>query len=345
MNQSIYLHTKCSQCFLSKTELKIIETIYVFIFPMVCLYGILVNLINAIIFSHEFYKLFGNLRFYLKINSIIFIIGYFFALFSSLSRYSTNYWAKFFHLYGYNFVYNFTIALSNLIHLSIALYQYLIITKKCFKINELSIKYVMVLLSLISVVLVTPVILSRRIEKETRLINYMNNTYVVDQYFLNIKPHSSDHIFSIWVCINMLAHNGFIVFLVVINILLLNELRKIKISTKKKFREPMVIRFRTNDGYSPPSQNELKQKYLSTSLSSKARNIIMVSWISLVFLSTDLMFTLYMLTKNNTIERAFVEVFMNFWSVFSFCLNFHIYYKTNLVFKKIFRKVFLQKLF
>lgn len=172
----------------SPVELVIIESIYKYIFPVICLYGISVNTINAIIFSHKYYKPFGKLSEYLKINSIVIVIGYIFSFFTCFSRYSTTYWGKFYHLYGYILFFNTAFLLSTFIHLSIAFYQYLIITKRCLILNDLSVKYALIISFVMSIIFVSPLILSRRIEKSTKHYVFMNQSYSHTEYILNLHP-------------------------------------------------------------------------------------------------------------------------------------------------------------
>lgn len=110
-----------------------------------------------------------------------------------------------------------------------------------------------------------------------------------------------------------------------------------------------MIRFNQNSDRYSRGRPETKALHSSSStstftLSSNGRNIIMVAWISLLFFSINLIYTLYVLIEENNKLRASLEVLVNLWSVLSFCLNFNVYYKTNLIFKKIFRKVFMKKL-
>lgn len=155
-----------------KSEWYFIEVCWTYILPLICLFGLITNLLNMIVFV-SISKLKETLYKYMLINSIVDFFYLIILSFISLSKCGSlcgmignSYLAKFYELYLFFYLSNVLCVFNSLIEICFTLNRYLAISDlkhKC-KFEKLSFGVIVFMLFVVSSVWYLPILFTKNIE-------------------------------------------------------------------------------------------------------------------------------------------------------------------------------------
>lgn len=313
--------------------LPIITDIFnVFILPVICFIGIILS-IFCIIVVNQFKN--NMVFFYIKVNAasdLIFLaINFFIGIIrcGSFCTLDTTYVAKFYEKYIYLFIGSTFLMISSLIEIQIILSQYLTIRKINYfeKINKYTF---LIIISIVSVILNSPIFIVRNIEKK---ITSDNHTI----YSLQLNAFGQSESGKILSIMYGLIRGAFLFILLFITNCLLTYEYKIYLKNKKKIHHTQIS---VSASRTQTKQESKSIDTLTNSLKIENRNARISSMLismSVYFLISHIPFSaapiLFALDVDKTFYNGFL-ILANFVLFMSHGFTFFIFFFFNKRFRQ-----------
>lgn len=369
-NQSYY--------FSNYTERLPISFYYYYIHPEFVLgAGLICFLCSYILGQHEL-RTSGPFFQYAAVNSFAAGIGsptlamYFITRCGSLCSSSSTYWSQVYEIYG---VYFFTSSIffsTSLVQIAISFQLYLSVTQKLKHLNSISPKYVMFALFLVSFGLGATIPFAFLVHKETYVVIEKGMQTVIQVWRNRIDPTNMILVYISYTVV-IFSNYIFLVILVVVNVLIFIELRKImvkKIKMTKKTKNKQVLS-KTNSIESKtettnvrtivvvPAQSKSSKITPGTSKTNnkvqvvesseqevQRKTLIMTLWISVVFCSHRLAYAIanmILIVAEGTALNEYASAFFYFYGSFVYSSYMLVFYMTNKIFRKKFNEIILRR--
>jgi hypothetical protein len=281
-----------------------------FVLPAMCLYGMLMNLINVIVFSDKLYKSLNKMRIYLRALSTTMFTFQFLLLFSGLSHcgrfcsFSHSYLARWYDLVIFNYLSGTLYIMSCFIHFFTTLYAFCSFKKiKCSFFVNAEPRLVLGAFLIVSIIYTLPKVLIRQI------------TCV--QVVCSLEIVQTNQLYTSLSQYMFIGLRVLIVSLFILNVALLARLK-----------------WQIKNRWLPVNHARIRRTDVGAAI-----------WTSFFYVSTHLFYTLATSidaqNRSNPIrQRTYYHANLCFTS-FLMGTYFFIFYSTKNIFKRIFLKKFL----
>lgn len=357
-------------------ENKFKDVFYHYIFPLVSFIGCVQNILCAIVLSQKELRSAGAFFQYSLVNSINSALVTFLLFFMFLTNCghicetSYSYISQLYNIIAILFIVSSLYCFSSLIQIAISFNLYFILLQKCKRLNTVSPSLVMIISFLFSNIYGILFAISFRITPSTMItINKYNQKYVETTYHIHLNFHNKVLSFASMFIV-IILNNVFLIILIVVNVLILYESRKLM--ERKKYlgkNSFMTIMALTNPSVTVTRNNsnlgnELKVKPctvhpLQCSIEKEIKRrqrqnkkalrkiLIMFLWISLIFCSSRFLFSIFclaLLFYPDTVFYSIMDFSNYFWASIVYSSYFYVYFKTNKTFRAIFIRKFLRRI-
>lgn len=354
------------------------DIFYQYIFPLVAFLACIQNILCVIVLAQKELRSSGAFFQYSLVNAINSSLVTFLLFFMCLTNCghmcntSYSYISQLYNIIAILFIVSTLYCFSSLIQISISFNLFLIIDHRCKRLNCVSPNLVMVFSFLFSVIYGILFAISFRITPSTHItINKYNQKYVETTYHIHLDFKNKALSFTTMFTVIVL-NNLFLILLVVVNVLILYKSRKLMerkiLFPKNAFltlttqsltmtrntshmtsHNQMSLRTRSSIVHPIQLKSIVEcaiQKRQRQNKRALRKILIMFLWISLIFCSSRLLFSLFcfaLLFYPDTIFFHVIDFSNYFWASIVYFSYFFVYYKTNKTFRNIFVRKFLKR--
>jgi len=307
---------------LFEQEKSLADLIYAIVLPISSLIGIVLNILNSIVFRKCFYQIYPtisskNYLFYNSIFSFFGIIAYTFAYISLCGPYcpslSSTYQAKIIYLISIYFG-NAIFCLLTFNHFVISLKQYSALNQNFKKLSNHFEKIPIKCVFMFFLIYVIPMPLGFNI---TKLEN--------SKYKIQIGSIETDKIRIALLRLAYLGYQILLLSLVILNFILSFHLIKL-ILKRNRLIKSNKLKF----NFSHITKKQIRKK------KNHIKCLLMIIWITFLFSSIHLNSFLYNFFLNKRLKLLSDYSKLNHcWGVTAFSLNFFVFYFTNKIFRKV----------
>lgn len=342
---------------------------FYYIYPFVIFFGFAQSLICSIVLAQKELRSGGLFFQYSLVNAVNATIGAFFAAFVFLANCGalcpTAYLfpVQLYKLVIICFLITTLYFHSSLVQIVISLNLYFTLVHKCKRIQNLSMLRVIFGISFISISYGIFYALSFTISS---VVLPPSET---EYFYTHLNTARRIHAY-ISIFMALIFNQMFLVVLVIINVLILIEMRRIMKKKENMEGGPTLMMKRMSvtmtmwkvapsstaisnskdlsvigNNRGERSQYDMIRKY-AKKCDAERKMLIMFLWISLCFCSSrfiDAIYGLVVLFASGTLGCAIIEVVNYFWSSIVYSTYFYVYFRTNLIFRRTFLRIFCRK--
>lgn len=302
---------------------------------------------------------------------------YFLTRCGSLCTTSPTYWSQVYEIYGIYFFTSSVFFSTSLVQIAISFQLYLSVTQKFKRLNSISPKYVMLVLFFVSFGLGATIPFAFLVRKETYVVIENGMQTIIELYRNRIDPTSIVLVYISYTVV-IFSNYIFLIILIIVNVLIFIELRKlmakkIKMTKKNQVTAIVVIEKKTemSNAHSleptkstavsgthgtatsntkkpaaPRKSIQTNKPHESNEQETQRKTLIMTLWISVVFCSHRLAYAianLILIVDEGSALNDYASAVFYFYGSLVYSSYMLVYYVTNKIFRKKFNEIILRR--
>lgn len=354
LNQS---NMSSSYYFSNHTDRMPLNYYYYYVHPTFVLFAMVIGILCTYILAQKELRTSGAFFQYAAVNSgssaiaAPFLAMYFVTRCGSLCKTSETFWAQIYEIYGIYFFTSSVFFSTSLVQIAISFQLYFSVTNKFKKLNSVPPKYVMLVLFLVSFGLGAAIPFAFQVQEETYVIiqNGVETVYTV--WRNRIDPSNMVLVYITYTVI-IFSNWIFLIILIVVNIMIFVELRKLMakklklikkktnvVEPKSEITNVSVITVYPKGEKKPHHESSQEQE-------SMRKTLIMTLWISVVFCSHRLAYAIaniLLLFYEGTPINEYASAAFYFYGSLVYSSYIVVYYLTNKIFRRKFNQLILRR--